>query len=60
MPVTKSDLDADPEYPSPELYDENVAAIRAAIQDMHRDDLGRTATIVSDELRREFARPNNE
>jgi hypothetical protein len=48
------------EHPSAELHDQNVAAIRAAVHDMQAGDLGRPATEVLDELRREFALPSNQ
>jgi hypothetical protein len=41
------------EHPSPELHALNVAAIKAALQDIQGGDLGRRATSVLDELRGE-------
>jgi len=48
------------EHPSPELHDQNAAAIRAAIRDMQAGDLGRSATDILNELRREFAHPSSQ
>jgi hypothetical protein len=43
------------EHPTPELHQQNVAAVQAAIRDMENGDRGRPATKVVQELRTEFA-----
>lgn len=44
-----------PELSADTIHQQNVAAIRAAIRDMHNGDTGRPADIVIEELRIEFA-----
>jgi hypothetical protein len=44
------------EHPSPEVYAQDVAAIRAAIRDMENGDRGRPAGQVVEELRGELDR----
>jgi hypothetical protein len=44
-----------PELPKDAMHQQNVAAIRAAIRDMHNGDTGRPAHLVVQELRTELA-----
>lgn len=44
------------EHPSPELYAQNVAAIRAALRDMENGDTGEPAEQVIEEIRAEIDR----
>lgn len=47
------------EHPAPDTHARNVAAVRAAIQDMDAGDLGRPADRVLDEVRAELAGRRN-
>lgn len=46
------------ENPSDELYQENVAAIKASIADFKNGDLGTIAGLDSSELRRQYGLPD--